>query len=62
MKNYGRTSVHAFLGDLFVYRNLVPLDSRLPGLEAVWKQLDLPSWHLFETLVLSHLWVGSGLQ
>ena len=43
MKNYGRTSIHEFLGDLIVYRNLAPLDSRLPDLEAVRKQLDLPS-------------------
>jgi hypothetical protein len=43
MKNYGRTSVHEFLGDLIVYRNLVPLDSRLPDLETVRKQIDLPT-------------------
>ena len=30
MKNYGRTSIHEFLGDLVVYRNLMPLDPRLP--------------------------------
>jgi hypothetical protein len=32
MKNHGRASVHEFLGDLIVYRNLVPLDGRLPPL------------------------------
>lgn len=32
MKNHGRTSVHEFLGDFMVYRNLVPLDDRLPPL------------------------------
>jgi hypothetical protein len=35
MKNFGRTSVHEFLGDRVVYRNLVPLDPRLPALEDV---------------------------
>jgi hypothetical protein len=35
MKDYGRTSVHEFLGDFIVYRNLVPLDGRLPPLEKV---------------------------
>jgi hypothetical protein len=42
MKNYGRTSVHEFLGDLVVYRNLVPLDSRLPDMDTIRKQLDIP--------------------
>ncbi len=35
MKNYGRTSVHEFLGDFIVYRNLVPLDGRLPPLAEI---------------------------
>ncbi len=42
MRNYGRTSIHEFLGDMVVYRNLVPIDSRLPDLETVRKQIDLP--------------------
>ena len=32
MKVYGRGRVHYFLSDFIVYRNLVPLDRRLPGL------------------------------
>ena len=35
MKNYGRTSVHEFLGDFVVYRNLLPVDQRLPGLSEI---------------------------
>jgi hypothetical protein len=35
MKVYGRTSVHEFLGDFVVYRNLIPLDKRLPTLDDV---------------------------
>ena len=41
MKNYGRTSVGEFLGDLIVYRNLVPLDGRLPPLAEVRPHLGL---------------------
>jgi hypothetical protein len=32
MKNCGRASVYEFLGDFIVYRNLVPMDDRLPPL------------------------------
>jgi hypothetical protein len=32
MRNHGRASVHEFLGDWVFYRNLVPLDPRLPAL------------------------------
>ena len=35
MKNHGLASIHEFLGDFIVYRNLVPLDTRLPPLGAV---------------------------
>jgi hypothetical protein len=41
MKNYGRASVREFLGDLIVYRNLVPLDDRLPPLAATRPLLGL---------------------
>jgi len=41
MKNYGRTSVHEFLGDFIVYRNLVPADPRLPPLAEVREQVGL---------------------
>jgi hypothetical protein len=41
MKNYGRTSVHEFLGDYLVYRNLVPVDARLPSLAEVRPDIEL---------------------
>ena len=42
MKSYGRTSVHEFLGDFIVYRNLMPLDARLPTLDDVREQAGVP--------------------
>ena len=33
MKNYGLATIHQFLGDRVVYRNLAPLDDSLPGLD-----------------------------
>ncbi|MGC9348078.1 MAG: hypothetical protein ACP5JG_08080 [Anaerolineae bacterium] len=35
MENYGLTSVSAFLGDMLVYRNLEPMDSRLPAFDQI---------------------------
>jgi len=43
MKNYGRTSIHEFTGDFVVYRNLVPLDRRLPPLAEVRQHVGLPA-------------------
>jgi hypothetical protein len=43
MRNYGRTSILEFLGDLVVYRNLAPMDRRLPPLEEVRPQVGLPA-------------------
>ena len=42
MKAYGRTSVHEFLGDFVVYRNLSPLDERLPTLDEVREEAEVP--------------------
>jgi hypothetical protein len=42
MKIYGRTTVHEFLGDSIVYRNLVPIDPRLPPLADIRPLLGLP--------------------
>ena len=42
MKSYGRAALSDFLGDRVVYRNLVPCDHRLPSLEVIRAQLDLP--------------------
>ena len=36
MKNHGRTSVHEFVGDFIVYRNLEAADLRLPRLSKAW--------------------------
>jgi hypothetical protein len=41
MQSHGRTAVHEFLGDGVVYRNLVPMDSRLPPLDEVRSHLGL---------------------
>jgi len=41
MKSYGLTSVHEFLGDFVVYRNLSPLDERLPTLDDVREQAGI---------------------
>jgi hypothetical protein len=35
MENYGLTSVSTFLSDMLVYRNLQPMDSRLPSFEDI---------------------------
>ena len=43
MKNHGLTSVHEFLDDLVVYRNLVPADPRLPPLAQVRQRVGLPA-------------------
>lgn len=42
MRSYGRASVHEFLGDLVVYRNLVPVEGRLPALADVAPRVGLP--------------------
>ena len=42
MKNYGLASVAEFLDDFVVYRNLVPMDARLPSLDALRDTLGLP--------------------
>jgi hypothetical protein len=43
MRSYGRTSVHEFLGDFVVYRNLVPVDRRLPPLAEIRQHVELPA-------------------
>jgi len=42
MRNYGRTSIYEFLGDFVVYRNLAPLDPRLPALPVLRAEVGLP--------------------
>lgn len=42
MKNHGRASVSEFLGDRIVYRNLAPLDARLPALAQIRPIVGLP--------------------
>jgi phosphoserine phosphatase len=40
-RTYGTTSLYEFLGDFVVYRNLVPMDARLPAFEALQSALGL---------------------
>ena len=42
MKVFGRSKVSEFLGDFVVYRNLVPCDNRLPSLDDLRQNVDLP--------------------
>ncbi|MEA3349677.1 MAG: hypothetical protein U9Q82_03560 [Chloroflexota bacterium] len=42
MKVYPRTSVSEFLNDFIVYRNLTPLDKRIPSLDDVRARADVP--------------------
>lgn len=41
MKNYGLTSVATFLGDNIVYRNLQPMDRRLPAFADIAQELGI---------------------
>jgi hypothetical protein len=41
MQKYGRAAISEFLGDIIVYRNLIPADDRLPPLEVFGRQVGL---------------------
>ena len=41
MKSYGKTTISEFLGDNIVYRNLQPVDARLPGLDDLREEVGL---------------------
>lgn len=41
MRIYGRSTVSEFLGDFIVYRNLMPMDKRLPALDELRKKVGL---------------------
>ena len=43
LENFGRASVSDFLRERIVYRNLEPLDPRIPGLSELRKTLNLPT-------------------
>lgn len=43
MKAYGRAKVSDFLGDAIIYRNLQPLDARLPSLADLHETVGLPA-------------------
>lgn len=43
MHVFGKSNVAEFLGDFVVYRNLIPMDERLPSLSEICARLDLPS-------------------
>ena len=57
MKIFGKTTVSEFLGDLIVYRNLMPLDPRLPGLDALRDQVGLPAGRLPRKSEADYAWV-----
>jgi len=42
MKRYHRSAISEFLGDFIVYRNLIPVDQRLPSLLKLHEELNLP--------------------
>ncbi len=42
MNVYGKTSLYELLGDFVVFRNLAPVDPRLPGLEDIRNLVDIP--------------------
>lgn len=42
MRSYGRASVCEFLGDFVVYRNLIPVEGRLPALADVAPRVGVP--------------------
>jgi hypothetical protein len=42
MRMYGRARVQDFIGTFIVYRNLLPMDKRLPGLPELRKDLGIP--------------------
>ena len=46
MMLFGKTSVSEFLGDFVVYRNLVPVDDRLSGLDVIRSKIGLPAGRL----------------
>ena len=43
MKNFGRASISEFLEDRVVYRNLIPMDDRLPKLDEFREAIGLPA-------------------
>jgi len=43
LKCFGRTSISSFLGDFIVYRNIIPIDPRLPSMEEILKTLGKSS-------------------
>ena len=43
MKIYGSTSLHEILGDMIVYRNLDPVDARLPRFEKIRNSVNIPT-------------------
>ena len=43
LKVYGKAAISEFLGDKIVYRNLVPADRRLPGLDTFRENVAIPA-------------------
>ena len=43
MKVYGKAAISEFMGDRIVYRNLIPVDRRLPGLDEIREKVGIPA-------------------
>ena len=46
LKNFGRAALSDYFGDFVIYRNLEPLDRRVPGLRAAYYRMGLPDAHI----------------
>lgn len=46
MKRWPRCSLQSVFGDQIVYRNLEPLDRRIPGLRKIWPQIGLSFYRI----------------
>ena len=43
LTNFGRAALADYFGDMVIYRNLEPLDRRLPGLKTAAYKMELPN-------------------
>ena len=46
MKSFGRAALSDYFGDFVIYRNLEPLDRRIPGLKTAYYRMGLPDEHI----------------
>jgi len=66
VKNFGRAKLYDFFGDWVIYRNLEPLDKRLPGLKTAAYKMGLAGDHIPRKLERDYakaaLWFGEEAQ